>query len=218
MSPILVPLLALVAGVVSFSSPCRLPFQPGYDSFISALSTSAFDTKQARARTRRASLCLVAGFALVFTTLGVASAFSGSFVLHFLPTIVRIMRVGVMVLGLSMLGLFRIPFLMGKRRFDIARLLRGPQAAFGVGIAFVAGWTPCVRPILAVILATAASTGTVAWGALLLLLYSVGLGLPFIVLVLGLNRERGSIGWLRRHGRQIEVTGGALTVGVGSCL
>jgi cytochrome c-type biogenesis protein len=131
---------------------------------------------------------------------------------------VRIMRVGVMVLGLSMLGLFRIPFLMGKRRFDIARLLRGPQAAFGVGIAFVAGWTPCVRPILAVILATAASTGTVAWGALLLLLYSVGLGLPFIVLVLGLNRERGSIGWLRRHGRQIEVTGGALTVGVGSCL
>ena len=215
MSPILLPLFALVAGVLSFSSPCCLPLLPGYVSFISALPTSNLDPRQARTTTLRASLSFVAGFALVFTTLGVASAFFGSFVLHVLPTIVRIMGMGVIVLGLSMMGLFRIPFLMRELRFDLARLPRGPRAAFGVGIAFAAGWTPCIGPILAVILATAASTGTVAWGALLLLLYSVGLGLPFIALALGLDRARGSIDWLRRHGRQIEVTGGALMVGVG---
>jgi cytochrome c-type biogenesis protein len=215
MSPILLPLFALFAGVLSFSSPCCLPLMPGYVSFISALPTSTLDTKQARVTTMRASLSFVAGFSLVFTSLGVASAFFGSFVLHVLPTIVRIIGMGVIVLGLLMVGLFRIPFLMRELRFDLARLPRGPRAAFGVGIAFAAGWTPCIGPILANILATAASTGTVAWGALLLLLYSVGLGLPFIALALGLDRARRSIDWLRRHGRQIEVTGGALMVGVG---
>jgi len=215
MSPLLLPLFALVAGTVSFSSPCCLPLLPGYVSYISALPTSALGTKEARATTLRASLAFVAGFTLVFTALGIASAFFGSFVLSVLPTIVRVMGVGIIVLGLSMMGILRIGVLLRERRFDMARLPRGAGGAFGVGVAFAAGWTPCIGPVLAVILAAAAATRTVAWGALLLILYSLGLGLPFIALALGLNRARGSMAWLRRHGHHVEVVGGALLVGVG---
>ncbi len=215
MSSLLLPLFAVVAGVLSFSSPCCLPLLPGYVSYISALPTSTLGTRESRATTLRASVAFVGGFALVFTTLGVASAFFGAFVIRVLPTIVRVMGLGIIVLGLSMMGLLRIPLLMRERRFDMSRLPKGTRGAFGVGVAFAAGWTPCIGPILALILAAAASTGTVAWGALLLILYSLGLGLPFIALALGLDRARGSLAWVRRHGRQIEVTGGALMVGVG---
>lgn len=215
MSPLLLPLAAIVAGVISFSSPCCIPLLPGYVSYISALPTSSLGTKEARVTTLRASLAFVAGFAAVFTALGVASAFFGSLVLEALPTIVRVMGVGIIVLGLSMAGFFRMPFLMQERRFDMSRLPRGPGGAFGVGVAFAAGWAPCIGPVLATILAAAAATRTVAWGALLLALYSLGLGLPFIGLALGLNRARSSLAWLRRHGRHIEVVGGILLVGVG---
>ncbi|MFI4971220.1 MAG: cytochrome c biogenesis CcdA family protein [Hyphomicrobiales bacterium] len=215
MSPYLLPLFAVVAGVLSFSSPCCLPLLPGYVSYISALPTSALGTKEARTVTLRASIAFVAGFTLVFTALGVASAFFGSFVLRVLPTIVRIMGVGVILLGLSMMGILRIPALQREHRFDMARLPRGSRGAFAVGVVFAAGWTPCIGPVLAVILTAAAATQTVAWGALLLILYSLGLGLPFIGLALGLNRARGSLDWLRRHSRHIEIVGGALLVGVG---
>jgi cytochrome c-type biogenesis protein len=215
MSPLLLPLFAVVAGVISFSSPCCLPLLPGYISYISAQPTSTLGTREARTRTLRASLAFVAGFALVFTSLGVASAFFGSFVLRVLPTIVRVMGVGIIVLGISMMGILRIPFLLRERRFDMARLPRGTRGAFGVGVAFAAGWTPCIGPILAVILTAAAATRTVAWGGLLLMLYSLGLGLPFIALAIGLDRARGSMAWLRHHGRHIELIGGALMIGVG---
>jgi cytochrome c-type biogenesis protein len=209
------PIFAVVAGVLSFSSPCCLPLLPGYVSYISALPVSELGTKEARAITFRASLIFVAGFTLVFTTLGVASAFFGSFVLRVLPTIVRVMGVGVIVLGLSMIGVLRIGFLQREGRFDISRIRRGSGGAFAVGVAFAAGWTPCIGPVLAVILATAATTKTLVWGGLLLFLYSIGLGLPFVALALGLNRARGSLEWLRRHGRHIEIVGGVLLVVVG---
>ena len=215
MSPYLLPLFAVVAGMISFSSPCCIPLLPGYVSYMSALPTSALGTKEARATTLRASVAFVAGFTVVFTALGVASAFFGSVVLGVLPTIVRVMGIGIIVLGLSMTGLLHVRFLQRERRLDLARLPQGSRGAFGVGVAFAAGWTPCIGPVLAVILAAAATTKTAAWGALLLILYSLGLGLPFIALALGLDRARGSMAWLRRHGRHIEVVGGALLVGVG---
>lgn len=215
MSPYLLPLLAVAAGIISFSSPCCLPLLPGYVSYISALPTSALGTREARRSILWASIAFVSGFTVVFTALGTASAFFGSFVLGVLPTLVRIMGIGIILLGLSLMGLLRIPVLLRERRIDMARLPSGTRGAFGIGVAFAAGWTPCLGPVLAAILAAAAATQTVAWGALLLILYSLGLGVPFIALALGLNRARRSMGWLRRHGHHIEIVGGTLLVGVG---
>jgi cytochrome c-type biogenesis protein len=215
MTPLLLPLFALVGGMISFTSPCCLPLLPGYVSYISGLPVSELGRVQARSVTLRAAVLFVAGFTLVFTVLGVAAGLLGSLVVRELPLVMDIAGAGMIVLGLAMAGVLRIPWLYRERRFALHRLPTGPKAAFGVGMAFAAGWTPCIGPVLATILATAAATRTAAWGALLLALFSVGLGLPFIALALGLNRARGSLAWLRRHGRAIEVLGGLLLVGVG---
>jgi len=212
---VLLPLLAVVAGIVSFSSPCCLPLVPGYLSYVSALPVAELGRREARAVTLRASVLFVAGFSLVFSVLGVSLALIGSALIQRLPTIVRVSGIGIIVMGLAMMGVLRIPLLMRERRFDLARAPRGPGGAFFMGTAFAFGWTPCIGPVLATILTTAAATGTAAWGAVLLALYSIGLGLPFIALGLGFQRARGSLAWLRRHGRAIEVVGGAVLVAVG---
>jgi cytochrome c-type biogenesis protein len=157
--PLALPLLAVVAGVVSFSSPCCLPLLPGYASYITALPVSSLGTKEARSLTLRTSFAFVAGFTLVFTALGVVSTFFGFAVLRALPTVVRVAGVGIIVLGLSMMGVIRIPILLRERRVDMARLPKGSRGAFAVGLAFAAGWTPCIGPVLATILAAAASPG-----------------------------------------------------------
>ncbi len=215
MRGLLLPVLAVLAGVLSFSSPCCLPLIPGYLSYVSALPVSELGRREARAVTFRASLLFVAGFTLVFSLLGVSLALVGSALLQRLPFIVRVSGVGIIVMGLAMMGLLRIPLLTRERRFDLARVPTGPRGAFFLGSAFAFGWTPCIGPILATILTAAAATGTAAWGAVLLVFYSLGLGLPFIALGLGFQRARGSLAWLRRHARGIEVAGGAMLVAVG---
>ncbi|MDA8285417.1 MAG: cytochrome C biogenesis protein [Actinomycetota bacterium] len=215
MTPLLLPLFAFVAGIISFTSPCCLPLLPGYVSYISGLPVSKLGRAEARSVTLRAAALFVAGFTVVFTALGVTAGLLGALVVRNLPLIVEIAGGGIIVMGLAMTGVLRIPWLYRERRFALHRLPTGPQAAFGVGMAFAAGWTPCIGPVLATILATAAATRTAAWGAFLLALYSLGLGLPFVGLALGLNRAKGSLAWLRRHGRAIEVIGGLLLVGVG---
>ncbi|MGH9135652.1 MAG: cytochrome c biogenesis CcdA family protein [Acidimicrobiales bacterium] len=215
MEAALLPLIAVIAGAVSFSSPCCLPLIPGYLSYMSALPVADLGRREARAVTLRAALLFVAGFTTVFTALGVSVTIIGSALLRNLPVIIRASGVVIVLMGLAMMGVLRIPLLYRERRFDMARIPTGPRSAFLLGMGFAVGWTPCIGPVLATILATAAATQTVAWGAILLLLYSVGLGLPFIGLALGFQRAKGSLAWMRRHGRQVEVVGGLLLVGVG---
>ncbi|HEX2063734.1 MAG TPA: cytochrome c biogenesis protein CcdA [Acidimicrobiales bacterium] len=215
MSELLLPFLAVLAGVLSFSSPCCLPLIPGYLSYVSAIPVSELGRVEARRVTLRAALLFVAGFTVVFTLLGVSFAFAGAVLLRQLPLIVRMAGGVIIVMGLAMMGLLRIPFLYRERRFDMSRIPQGPGGAFALGMAFAFGWVPCIGPILATILATAAAAQTAAWGAVLLVLYSLGLGVPFVALALGFQRARGSLEWLRRHGRGIEVAGGALLVGIG---
>lgn len=215
MDALTLPLLAVVAGFVSFSSPCCLPLLPGYLSYISALPVSELDQVQARRVTVRASLLFVAGFSTVFTALGIGVSILGSVLLRNQDGVVRGFGVFIIILGLSTMGVLRIPWLLRERRADLAKIPTGPAWAFPMGMAFAAGWAPCVGPILATILATASLGGTWAWGAALLLLYSAGLGIPFVLLALGFSRGQRSLGWLRRHGRAIEVAGGSLLVAVG---
>ena len=209
------PLLAVVAGVISFSSPCCLPLVPGYLSYVSALPVSDLSEREARRTTLRAALLFVGGFTLVFTALGSSFALIGSVLLRKLPLITQLSGVLIVAMGLAMLGVIRIPLLYREGRFAMAKVPAGPRGAFPMGMAFAFGWAPCIGPVLATILATAAATETVGWGATLLALYSLGLGIPFIGIAVGLQRARRSMDWLTRHGRHIEVVGGLLLVGVG---
>lgn len=212
----LLPLLALGAGVISFSSPCALPLVPGYLSYVSALPVSELGHREARAVTLRAAILFVAGFSTVFTIIGVVTGLAGGVLLQNKPVILQVAGAGIILMGLATLGFIRLPFLYRERRIDLARLPRGPLAAFPFGMFFAFGWVPCVGPVLATIISTAAATQTAAWGAVLLALYSVGLGLPFIGLALLFDRARGSMDWLRRNGRRIEVAGGLLMIGMGA--
>ncbi len=215
MKALLLPFVAVVAGAISFSSPCSLPLVPGYLSYVAALPVSELGERQARNVTLRASLLFVAGFTTVFTVLGVSAGLTGSVLLRNKPAIIRGFGVVIIVMGLVTAGLLRVPALQRERRIDLARVPKGPAWAFPMGMAFAAGWVPCIGPVLATILATASAGGTALWGAALLMLYSLGLGIPFVLLGLGFNRAQRSMAWLRRNGRWIELGGGLLLVGVG---
>jgi cytochrome c-type biogenesis protein len=212
---ILLPFVAVVAGALSITSPCCLPLLPAYLSYISSLPVSDADERHARRVTLRASLLFVAGFTTIFTILGLGASALGSLFLRNLPVLVRWSGGMIIILGLANMGVLRVPVLQRERRLDLARVPRGPAWAYPMGMAFAAGWTPCIGPILATILGTAAATGTAAWGAFLLVCYSIGLGVPFILLGQGVGRAQRSFDWLRRHGRHVEIIGGALMVAIG---
>ena len=215
MSWLVLPLIALGAGILSFASPCCLPLIPGYLSYMSALPVSQLGSREARLVTFKASVRFVAGFTVVFTLLGVSFAFVGVALLRHVPTLIRVAGVAIIVMGLTMMGIVRVPVLARERRPFFSRVTPGPRGAFGLGMAFAIGWVPCIGPVLATILTAAAATQTAAWGGLLLVVYSLGLGLPFIGLGVGFQQARRSTEWLRRNGARIEVAGGALLVGVG---
>ena len=151
--------------------------------------------------TLRSSLLFVAGFTVVFTALGASFAYLGSTLLANVPLIVRVAGVEIVLMGLAMLGVLRMPWLHREWRPAVSRGWRGPKGAFPLGMAFA--------------LATAASTQTAPWGAVLLAFYSLGLGIPFVAMGLWFQRLRGSVDWLQRHARRVEQVAGVLLVGVG---
>jgi cytochrome c-type biogenesis protein len=202
------PLLALAAGVLSFSSPCTLPLVPGYLGYMSGVSSS-------RGRTLGAACLFVAGFALVFTALGAAASSLGVLLLDHRVLLQKVAGVLIVLLGLFVFGLVRAPFLMREGRPLMRRVRPGPAGALLLGLAFAFGWTPCIGPVLAAILALAGAQGTVARGVVLLLLYSLGLGLPFLAAALAVERFRSVSGWLRRRAVLVNATGGALLVAMG---
>jgi cytochrome c-type biogenesis protein len=209
------PMFAIVAGLISFTSPCALPLVPSYLSYISGLPIGELSERSARRVVLLSTTAFVGGFTLVFTALGASSTLFGSFLIHHLPLILKVSGVVIIIFGLAMTGLIKIPFMARERRFDLARITGGPRGAFPLGMAFAFGWTPCIGPILASILAVASTSNTVVEGAFLLALYSIGLGVPFILLALGIGRARRSLSFLKRHGRAIEIMGGLLLIAVG---
>jgi cytochrome c-type biogenesis protein len=207
--------LALVAGILSFTSPCCLPLMPGYMSYVSGVAGSGSEIVAARARVVGAALLFVLGFATVFTVLGASASVLGSVLLANRQTLIRVGGAFVILMGIFTMGLLRIPPLYGEHRVDLGRIRSGPLGAVPLGMAFAFGWTPCIGPVLAGILTAAASTGTAFSGASLLFVYSLGLGVPFILLALGYSRAERVFGWFRRHGRAIELFGGGVLVLMG---
>ena len=207
--------LALLAGIISISSPCCIPLLPGYLSYISGVSSSG-DGK--RWRVIGASLLFVAGFASIFTTLGASASLAGSLLRDAMPVIIKVAGGFVILMGLSMLGWLRIPFLYREKRFNMSRVKAGPAGAFPLGMAFAFGWTPCIGPILATVLGAAAATQTAARGAALLAVYSLGMGVPFVLIAAGYSRAGRTMGFLKRHALKIERAGGALLILMGILL
>ena len=217
---VLAPLaLAFVAGLISFTSPCCLPLMPGYVSYVSGVASGTPSehegTVAVRSRTMLAAGLFVMGFATTFTLMGAAASELGTLILRNRLVLERVAGLFVIVMGLATTGLLRVPFLYRERRFDLGRIRPGPAGAVPLGMAFAIGWTPCIGPVLAGIL-TAAATVEGAWrGAALLFVYSLGLGIPFLLLALGVSRTGRLFRWLRRHGRAIEVAGGSILVLMG---
>jgi cytochrome c-type biogenesis protein len=207
------PLVAFLAGFVSFASPCVLPLVPGYLSFVAGEAV----TDEGRGRWHRLApiLLFVAGFTVMFTLYG---AFASTFV-HLVKD-----RRGQIIAGLVIvvLGVLLIGYALGRgsirlyaeRRPFLERVHPGTAGALPLGMAFAAGWTPCVGPVLGAILGLAA-IGSSRWGAFLLLCYSLGLGIPFIALGLGVEWLTGSARWVQRHYRSIAVVSGSILVVVG---
>lgn len=207
--------LAFVAGILSFTSPCCLPLMPGYLSYVSGVSGQEAGTLRVRRRVLAASGLFVLGFSTVFTLLGASASVLGSFLLTNRQVMIQVAGAVVIVIGIGAMGLLRIPFLYREARFDLRRIRSGPAGAVPLGMAFAVGWTPCIGPVLAGILTAAAATQSARRGAGMLFVYSLGLGLPFVLLGLGYARAGKAFGWLRRHGRAIERAGGAVLMVMG---
>lgn len=200
--------LAVAAGALSFSSPCTLPLVPGYIGYLTGVGSG-------RRRMLAAAGLFVLGFSLVFTALGAGASSLGALLLEHRLLLDRLAGVAIVVLGLFVLGLVRLPPLMREGRPLMERVRPGPSGALLLGVAFAFGWTPCVGPVLGSILLLSTAQGTVTVGALLLLLYSLGLGLPFLGAALFMERFGSVSGWLRRHGAMLNSAGGLLLVGMG---
>ena len=199
---------AFGGGLISFLSPCVLPIVPAYLSIITGLEVA--DAEQGRGnlpRIARDTGLFVAGFSAVFILLGLSATAIGSTLVDNQAIITRVSGLVVLAMALFLLGslILRAPWLYQERRFhpDLSRF--GPFAAPVAGVAFGFGWTPCIGPVLTSILAIAATQDGVGRGALLLAVYSAGLGVPFVATGLAFGRVTGALGWVKRHFTGITV-------------
>ncbi len=214
-------LAAFVAGVLSFISPCVLPLIPGYLSFVSGVTldemrgTGATASAAVRRRAVTMSLAFVLGFSLVFIGLGASATAIGTLLMEHLSLLGKIAGVVIILFGLHMMGVLKIGLLYSEKRMQTSGKPAGFFGAMLVGIAFAFGWTPCIGPILAAILAVAATQESVGEGVKLLAVYSAGLGVPFIATSPAINKFFAASARIRKHYHAIEVTSGVLLVVVG---
>lgn len=208
-------LAALVAGLVSFLSPCVLPLVPPYLVYMAGTSLERLADKEPEPRVRRetvtAALLFVLGFSTVFVALGASASVVGSLVRAYSGPLATIAGIIIVVMGLHFLGLTQFALLYRQKRLEIAKPV-GLWGAYVMGLAFAFGWTPCIGPILAAILAVAAAEQTVTRGAALLAVYSLGLGIPFIVAAFAIEPFAAFLARFRKHMRRVEQAMGALLV------
>lgn len=215
MDPASIPIgLAFLAGLVSFLSPCVLPIVPGYIGYLSGISVAGgAEATPSRWRAVLHAILFVMGFSLVFVALGASATALGGTLRQLLPLLQRIGGVAIALFGLYLLGVFRGGWLMRERRLHLHSRPAGSAGSVLAGIAFGAGWTPCIGPVLASVLLYAGMGETVGRGMVLLGAYALGLGVPFVVAAAALDRFLSGARRVRRlHLPLQRVTGAVMLV------
>ena len=214
--------LALVFGILSFISPCVLPLVPAYLSYISGHTFEELTGKERRgqimARTLLHAAFFCLGFTVVFLAMGVTATGLGSFLQTHKMLFNQIAGIIIIVLGFHMVGAYRIKFLLMEKRFEGKKGRWGILGTFVVGIAFAFGWTPCIGPFLAGLLFLASNQNTVWQGFFLLLVYSLGLAIPFLLAAIAVNAFLSAFQKVKKHFRTIEVVGGILLIEFGQII
>jgi cytochrome c-type biogenesis protein len=212
-------LSAFIAGLLSFLSPCVLPLIPSYITYITGLSFSDLQAEHPSHKIRQTTflhaLTFVAGFTVVFVLLGASATFIGNVIQEHMDTIRKVGGVLIILFGIHVTGMMPLRFLLGERRVNLHRKPAGFIGTFAVGLAFAAGWTPCIGPILASILMVAATEDTVSHGIVLLLAYSLGLGIPFLLCSLAMHQFLQLFNHFKRFIRVFEITTGVFLIMVG---
>ncbi len=214
--------VAFTAGLISFLSPCILPMIPSYLAFITGISLEELSQDQNLKKVRKSvitnSLFFILGFSILFIIMGASATFLGKFLSKNIRWLEIIGGSLVVILGLHFAGLFKIKFLERERKIHLDKKPLGLMGTVLVGMAFGAGWTPCVGPILGSILTMAAATQDVAKGIILLISYSIGLGIPFLLTGLLIHKFFEYFKTIRKYFRVISLVGGILLVIIGLLL
>jgi Cytochrome c biogenesis protein len=218
MSNLPLPLAAFVAGIISFLSPCVLPLVPGYVSLISGTGVDELRGSEQRLmrRVMLNSITFILGFTVVFIALGAVATSVGQLTRQYYSILTRLAGVVIIIFGLHLTGIFKIKALYADKRMHEVKGGSTALGAFVVGFAFAFGWTPCIGPILATILAFAASQDNVMRGVMLLAVYSAGLAVPFLLTSLGVDRFLAFYARFRRHLHTVEVVSGVLLILIGA--
>ena len=220
MSTLPLPIAAFLAGLVSFLSPCVLPLVPGYVSLISGAGVEELKSQenQLLRKVMINSIAFILGFSIVFIALGAISTEVGQLLARYKSLLAQIAGVIIILFGLHLTGIFKIKALYMDTRLHGVKGGSTPWGAFVIGFAFAFGWTPCVGPILAVILGFAAAQDSVMKGILLLAVYSLGLAVPFLLTSIGIERFLKFYSRFRAHMHALEVASGGLLIFLGVLL
>jgi len=215
--------MAFAAGLISFLSPCVLPLVPGYISFISGVSFAEIREieggtpflRKERRTILYSSFFFIGGFAMVFVLLGATATWIGTLISSKMPILTKLAGLAIIFFGIYMMGLIRPRFLYREARFNIRDKRLGYLGALLIGAAFAFGWTPCIGPILAGILAYAGTLEKVNQGVFLLATYSLGLGIPFLLTAISIHRFWGFFSRIKKYLRIFEIAGGVVMVILG---
>jgi len=220
MTTLPLPIAAFLAGLVSFLSPCVLPLVPGYVSLISGVGVEELKSQESQLlrKVMLNSMGFILGFSVVFITLGAISTEVGQLMARYKSLLAQVAGVVIILFGLHLTGILRINALYADKRLHNLKGGSTMGGAFVIGFAFAFGWTPCVGPILAVILGFAAAQDSVFKGIVLLAVYSLGLAVPFLLTSLGIQRFLKFYSRFRTHMHAVEVASGGLLIVLGALL
>jgi cytochrome c-type biogenesis protein len=220
MNTLPLPIAAFLAGLVSFLSPCVLPLVPGYVSLISGVGVEQLKTQKSQLlrKVMLNSIAFILGFSVVFVTLGAVATEVSQMLARYRSLLAQVAGVVIILFGLHLTGVFKIKALYTDARLHSVKGGSTAWGAFVIGFAFAFGWTPCVGPVLTVILTFAAAQDSITKGVMLLAIYSMGLAVPFLLTALGVERFLKFYSRFRAHMHAIEVASGALLIALGVLL